>query len=514
MPRLRIVSINDVYTLENLPRLKTLIDHYRVTDPADAFIVTVAGDFVAPSLLSSIDYGASMVACMNALGVTHVTYGNHEDDIDVRELRARERELHAVWLATNVDGVEPPLPASAVIAVGPHKVGLVGVVMDDPTVYRRVPFGASRVRPANESALAEAARLVRDEGVACVVALTHQSADDDRALAREAGARIPLILGGHEHTPLLQRVGDAWIAKSGSDAVEAIVAEVLVREDGTVEATARLEPVAPYREDIPMRARIEVYSRKVRALEAATLFVVPPGHVVSSIGTRSRQTTLGTAVCTRLRDALGADAALFNGGGIRGNRDHDARLTYGDIEAELPFDNEIVVQPLSGAVLRDAVAMSRAHAPAESAGFLQVDDGMRVDEPGHTLVAVAGAPFDAARIYRVALVREMLFGLDRNEPLVAFARAHPDAVVPPGCGREAKLVLVESFVLTLWKELGGLRGIDENLDGVATEAEVQRALARLDLSLATPAPAELIVRTLDRDHDDVVSGADVGEERK
>lgn len=57
-------------------------------------------------------------------------------------------ELEATCLGTNVRGFEPALPVSEVVSVcapGPAgravRVGLVGVVMDDPTAYRRPPFG-------------------------------------------------------------------------------------------------------------------------------------------------------------------------------------------------------------------------------------------------------------------------------------------------------------------------------------------------------------------------------------
>ena len=89
MTRLRIVAINDVYSLENLPRLRTLVEHHRATDPADVMLVTLAGDFLAPSILSSLDSGRGMTECMRMVGVTHAIFGNHEDDIPTEALRRR-----------------------------------------------------------------------------------------------------------------------------------------------------------------------------------------------------------------------------------------------------------------------------------------------------------------------------------------------------------------------------------------------------------------------------------------
>src|ERR1700679_2436869 len=109
-PRLRVVAVNDVYTLENLPRLRSLVKHHAEADPADVLLVTLAGDFVAPSILSSLDFGRGMVDCMNAVGVTHAILGNHEDDIPVEELRKRITELHATLLGTNVRAFTPTLP--------------------------------------------------------------------------------------------------------------------------------------------------------------------------------------------------------------------------------------------------------------------------------------------------------------------------------------------------------------------------------------------------------------------
>jgi 2',3'-cyclic-nucleotide 2'-phosphodiesterase (5'-nucleotidase family) len=513
MQRLRIVAINDVYTLENLPRFKTLVAHHRRVDPADAMLVTVAGDFLAPSLLSSLDSGAAMVACLNAIGVTHVTFGNHEDDIDVGQLRARAAELHAKWLATNVRGLSFELPASDVIDVGAARVGLVGVVMNAPGVYRRMPFGATAVDPPNEAARREAERLVRERGCACVVPLTHQDADDDRALARLVREPpFPVIIAGHEHTPLLEQVEGTWIVKAGMDATHAVVVDLELDAGGAeparVTTRVRLEPVSDYPEDLAMRARIDVYMRKVHALEEAPLLFLPPGETLSSVGTRARPASFATFVCSRLRDALDADACLFNGGGIRASREYAGRVTYGDLKAEMPFDNEIVVQPLPGRVVRDAVAASRARAPLESGGYLQVDDRAAVEEPAHALVRLGGAPLDPERVYRVALVREMLFGLDHNQPLVDFARAFPERVVPVGSGREAKVVLVDGFAMALWDSLGGFDAVDANHDGVVTEPEVEAAFARTTHGAPSPVTADLVIRSLDQDHDAVVSRCD------
>eukprot|EP00751_Fragilariopsis_kerguelensis_P041386 CAMPEP_0171020144 /NCGR_PEP_ID=MMETSP0736-20130129/29643_1 /TAXON_ID=186038 /ORGANISM="Fragilariopsis kerguelensis, Strain L26-C5" /LENGTH=117 /DNA_ID=CAMNT_0011457695 /DNA_START=34 /DNA_END=383 /DNA_ORIENTATION=- len=89
LTRLRIVSINDVYELANLPRLQTFLTKL---SPKPSAIV-LAGDFLSPSTLSSIDGGRGMVATLRAVGVTHVSLGNHEQDLQLDSLRERLEDL-------------------------------------------------------------------------------------------------------------------------------------------------------------------------------------------------------------------------------------------------------------------------------------------------------------------------------------------------------------------------------------------------------------------------------------
>lgn len=501
-PRLRIVAVNDVYSLRWLPRLVSLVRHHATNDPADRLLVIVAGDFVAPSVLSSLDSGRGMVDCLNHVPITHAILGNHEDDIEPEHLRARLRELRATVLMTNVHGLEDSFPKSQTLEVAGVRVGLIGVTADEPSLYRRPPFGGARVEPANESARRAADALLAS-GCDCVIAITHQRVAEDRALARSEPA-FPVIVGGHEHDGLLERIGRTWLTKAPSDAVKATVIDLAWTSGSFPEVSARFDEVVAYPEDEAMRARVERHMAKVRELETATLLFLPPGRTLSSIGTRVRQTSLGELICSRLRDAFEADGALFNGGGIRGAREYEGRLTYGDVRNEVPFDNEIVVASLPGAVLRDAVAQSRSRAPAEWGGFLQVDDRMRVDEQ-HRVTHVGGEPLDPARTYRIALVRNLFEGMDEVVPLVRFAEEHPEAVPVATTGREVKIALVDAFSAALWEQLGGFAALDRDDDGVVTRAEIAHAIARTGGEAPSPTAARVVLDAIDRNEDGAVT---------
>lgn len=486
-PRLRILSVNDVYTLENLPRLASLLRAHTLPAP-DVTISVIAGDFVGPSLLSSLDAGRGMIDCLNALGIMYASVGNHEDDILTAELHGRVAEFRGTWLSTNVD-FDPAMPRDAVVQVGDRRVGLIAVVDDDRTMYRGEPFGGAPMRSARADALAAAADL-HARGCATVVAITHQEMPHDRELARTHA--FPLIVGGHEHVPILENVEGTWIVKAGADAAAAIVSDLVWNADGTPTVSVERVTVDAYPEDLELRARVDRHMEKVHQLADATLVEARAGDpLLSSVGTRAKQTTMGTLLSARVRDAMRADHAVLNAGGIRANRDYPERFTYGDLEAEVPFDNEVVVVAMPGRDIKAAVAASRAHAPAEFGGFLQADFDPATLEDGRT--------------YRLALVRNLFLGMDQNAPLMQFAVDHPDAIPAPNTGRNIKHVLAEAFAFELWHKLGGFDEIDRNHDGAIDEAEVIAALARLSPQAPSHVVAQLMMHTLDKDGDDRVT---------
>jgi 2',3'-cyclic-nucleotide 2'-phosphodiesterase (5'-nucleotidase family) len=324
-----------------------------------------------------------------------------------------------------------------------------------------------------------------------------------------------VILGGHEHEVILDDVDGCWVVKAGTDAESAAIIDLvwpaMAPPAGAPDlpaVTVRIEEVGAYPEDPAMRARVDRHMQIVRDLDAATLLRLPPGSELSSVGTRVQQTSLGALLCSRIRDAFGAEGCLFNGGGIRGGRAYRERLTYGDLKAEVPFSNEVVVTLLPGRVVREAVAASRSRAPAQHGGYLQIDDRMATDARG-VLSAIDGLPLVDERAYRIALPRGLLGGMDDIAPLVRFAQEHPEKVPPADSGRDPKLVLVESFAADLVRQLGAFEVIDADGDGRVSTEELRAAVSRA----TSETPSEVVVgelmKALDRDGDKRVTRGEV-----
>jgi 2',3'-cyclic-nucleotide 2'-phosphodiesterase (5'-nucleotidase family) len=141
---------------------------------------------------------------------------------------------------------------------------------------------------------------------------------------------------------------------------------------------------------------------------------------------RTSETNLGNFVADVMRERMGADVALTNGGGIRSEQVLAAGpITKGDVMAFLPFTNVAVKLEMRGADLRLALEQGLADIERAAGGFLQVSGlSLTYDParpPGQRVLAVqvGGTDLDDVRTYIVAANDYILRG---GDGLTAFAR--------------------------------------------------------------------------------------------
>ena len=145
---------------------------------------------------------------------------------------------------------------------------------------------------------------------------------------------------------------------------------------------------------------------------------------------------LGTLFATILRDECRADVCLYNSGGIRGNASYGSEpLTYGDLVAEVPFENNIITLEMTGDEVRDAIAFSEAEQIRKSreggswGGYLQWDEGVAVrrrrrgarDDVDSNADANANAGADVGFEWNVETIRGRAFEPGRVYRVVTWA---------------------------------------------------------------------------------------------
>ena len=519
--RLRIISINDVYKLDNFPSFKTLVDYYssaesaqRKSDnsnsdgntlrwgpPPDHTLVLFAGDFLGPSLLSSLDNGRGMVDTMSACQITHVSIGNHECDVPISALPDRIRESSFTWVNSNmrqldgIIGVETcQYDVVTICKDGVTKrVALLGLLTEDPCLYRPGSFGDAMIEPVidcTEKIIAELKGQESDH-IDLVVPMTHQSMPNDRIFANHfTGSTIPLVVGGHDHDIYDESHSGCRIIKTGMDAVNAAIIDIdwcLTSNVGKQpDISINLVPTASFAPDPKIQRLVDFHERILHDLEQAKLFrlhydgtaTVDPTEIFTTYKNRLRPTNGSTVLTTAIRRGMRCQCAVLNAGSIRGNRDYKNAewFCWSDLKEEIPFPTEMAAVAMPGKVLSDAIAYSRKGAnnspPIETGGYLQCCDMIIWNESNQVIQSIRGEPFDQDATYLVALPAKSLTGMDRNVPLMQWAESS-DVVVDPEACRPAKLAIVEYFSSLLWLELGSFADIDQNKSGCLSEEEIR-----------------------------------------
>lgn len=375
-----------------------------------------SGDTISPSLLSGIDKGVHIIDILNQMGVDAMVPGNHEFDFGPEVFRARLAEAKFDIVSSNIAEPDGKPPAHTIgekiVDVGGVKIGFYGLTTEDT----KVVSSPGEITFAGSLATGEAkAKELREKGVDFVVAVVHTAIDVDFALARAGAA--DLILSGHDEHLLAYYNGKVALTESQAQANFSVITEITVdktEKDGKVSVSwspsFRIVDTATVEPDAEIAAVVKGYQDKLDAELKVEIGTTETPLDSRRATVRGAESAIGNLFADAMREAVGADLAITNGGGIRADREYaaGAKLTRGDILAELPFGNKTVKLELTGKDIRAALENGFSQAEKGAGRFPQVSGlvvEVDVTKPaGERVLSVAvdGAPLDEAKTYILA----------------------------------------------------------------------------------------------------------------
>lgn len=372
----------------------------------DKMIYLDAGDLFQGSLEGNMSKGKSIVEFYNLLPIDAAAIGNHEFDFGpnvpdriqvlpgedgMGNLKARVREAKFPWLSANIvlDPVEKCIPGPRCNALGQKtvfeprtiikrpgkRIGVIGATTPETPDITQAPFvkGAKfeKLAPIVE---AEAKYLREKEHCDYVILLAHEGLNLDAegnylpqfGMAGVVESLPPNTLdaaiGGHIHvkeqavirgTPVMQEGRSAWVVgilhltgKSGS-------------------RIARFEPFL----DIPSSAEspdVTMVLQPYRDAAASYKLMIVGDAAEAFKADHSQESALGNliadAVLVSGKKEGGAQFSLMNAGGLRNDLDSGV-ITYEEVYAVMPFDNDLVVSSLTGDQLRRLLEISTSGDP-------------------------------------------------------------------------------------------------------------------------------------------------------
>ncbi len=434
--KLTLLGVGDVYNFEEedgrggFARLNAVARAERAANPNTLYLFN--GDMLSPSLASGFDKGQNTIDFTNLVPFDLAVPGNHEFDFGPENFAEKLAASKYPWAAINITNDD----GSAVAGLGGVmmkevaglKIALIPVAQDtSPEVSST---GSLKFLPTVDSGIA-AAEAAIEAGADLVVGVVQTNMENDRKLI--ASHAFDVILSGDDHSYATAYDGVTAYVETSVDGQFLTPVDLLVtievKDDGTRDIswtpTFRFidtATVTPDPESVAMADALRATMDETLNVEIATL-ETPLDSRRNVV--RGEESTMGNLIADAMRDATGADIAIMNGGGIRGDTTYDAgrKLTRRDILTELPFGNTTVVTELPGSQILLALENGVSQAEKGAGRFPQVsgltyafdvtaEAGVRVSE-----VMVGGAALEADTLYTVAVNDYIVGGGDGYDAL-------------------------------------------------------------------------------------------------
>jgi 5'-nucleotidase / UDP-sugar diphosphatase len=429
-PTFSLLLVNDIYKMGDdkgrggFAKLAAVVKAERARNVPMLFCH--AGDTFSPSLMSGFDQGAHIVELTNMVKPDVFVPGNHEFDFGKDNYLKLMGQSNFPYFGANLrmaDGsAVPGMKDAAIFTLGPIKVGVVGLALA-ATPGMSQP-GDLKFLPEMEALRTQAAALRRDSADV-VVAVTHTDREMDYAIVRSR--LVDVLLTGHDHDLAIGFDGKTVMVESNEEGnfVTAIDFVATVIGEGKDRKVAwspsfRVHDSSTFDPDPEVLAVVKRYESTLSKELDVEIGTSRTELDSRSAIVRSQEAAIGNLIADAIKSSTGAEVAITNGGGIRGNKQYPAgvQLARRDILTELPFGNATSMVELSGADLRAALENGVSLLESRGGRFPQVA-GLKVEfdaraPVGSRVVSVQvnGEPLDPARRYKVATNNFMLAGGD------------------------------------------------------------------------------------------------------
>lgn len=444
---------------------------WRQEDPE--LMLVGAGDMIGASpAMSAMFADEPTIKALNLIGMRATSVGNHEFDNGRVELLRQAKGGCAdsprpdkacklgphegakfSYLAANVIDTrsnQPLLPAYRIEEVKGIKIAFIGTVLKD-TPELVAAGGIGGLQFIDEAqAVNRLLPELRAQGATVFVVLIHQGGHSksryDQQYCNDLGGDIAdvvkrldpavrLVVSGHSHTGYLCRVDGKLVTQAEKFGhMLSRISLVVDRQTGkVVDASARNIVVEPGK--YPPVPEVDALVSSVRARSSAELDKPVAKLAVPSISknlmSNADESPLGQIVADAILASgrkWGAQIAFTNTGGVRTSLEAGSgnMVNVGQVQAVLPFGNEIVVMNLTGAQIIALLEGQWSGNEAEKRGLLQVSEGFGyawdASKPkGQRIVRdsvrLNGVPIDDDASYRVAVYN---FLADGNDGFVIF----------------------------------------------------------------------------------------------
>lgn len=464
-----IYHTNDMHgAVENLANIKTLKDNTKNS------LLLDAGDCTQGSAIATYTKGEGIIDIMNATGYDAITLGNHEFDFGSQKPIENVKKAKFTPLAANVVDANGDLllkgingnGANIIEEVNGKKIGIFGLTTEE-TYYKTNPKNLNGTEFKNIIETAkEQVKLLKAENVDAIIAITHIGNDKSSSptsidLAKEV-PEIDLIIDGHSHTIIQEKIGDTTIVQTGSSLkslgkvtlnfdnndvnvkTELLDIETVVKENPANEEVSKIynkynDKVEKELQKVIGNTKTDIYAFDKEGKRLSRIEETPMGDLVTDSMVYSTKKLLEN---TEYKNY--PIVALQNGGGIRANIDA-GDITLEDVFNVLPFGNIISTKVVTPNILYDILENGVCKLQLDNDGNIVGEDGrfpqisgMRIEVDINKTAYNPDKPENGTgeRVTAIYLVdengKEIL--LDRNDTKTQIVLSSNDFIIAGGDG--------------------------------------------------------------------------------
>ncbi|CAF0977633.1 unnamed protein product [Adineta steineri] len=360
----------------------------------------LAGDFLSPSALSTSKIngttlnGRQMIDTFNTLGLDFTTFGNHEFDLDEKDLLLRMNESKFSWISTNIYRINSTQLfgtsiSHKILIINKVRILIIGLTIDKNQGYVKI-INQTYLITHVQQYLQQFSSQTYD----ILVAITHLDMSLDIKLAEKI-PQIDLILGGHEHEDYYYLRGSKYtsIYKADANAFTVYILRCAYNIDTKkFRIYPTLTPVTPEVPEEEQTSKVANYWFNL-GIEGFRTSGFEPNETVSCLplgleldgryeSVKTSSTLLTDLICQSMIKATESSrttVALFNGGAIRIDDILRETITQYDIIRTLPFKNIIIILSVPGKllarILTTGTSMKRAGSILAYAGVETLNNG-------------------------------------------------------------------------------------------------------------------------------------------
>ena len=351
--------------------ISRLSDYYLKQAKAnpDGSVILSSGDMWQGSADSNLTKGAVMVNWMNLVGFEAMAIGNHEFDWGVNQIAENSQLANFPFLGINIEDTNQTRPSWAIPSKTIYrqgvKIGIVGAIGNvESSIATSSLGGYSFVNDYPSMVSTEAARL-RNEGCRAVVVLVHNGSFDTTYCHN-----VDAIFEGHSHQsyyetdsygiPHVQCYANGSMVRHLRFALTGSGVSFVSQDSIGTDNVSELS-VEPMTENL-----YNYYLAQTETIKNEVVGHTDSGYSKSAIGSIGAKSLL--AYMKGAFPTYNIVAALINTGGVR-QTISAGDITFGEIYATFPFDNENHLCSTTGSTLRNMMTGGYFYSQSDLSAF-------------------------------------------------------------------------------------------------------------------------------------------------